>query len=240
VALVDAGLQFGDIDVLPNLQGHVTIADATARAHELDADLLNAMMAPHASGIRVLAAPSAPELSETITAEDVKGILSLLRREHKYVVVDTWSYLDDMVLATMDMADRILVVMTPEIPSVKSTKQFLEVAEALKYPLNQVDLILNKTFPRDTIRTEQLESSIKHKILMQVEFDPRSLRQAVNQGLPLLMAEPNHPLSQGFLELARQEVAALEPKLVQPSAETAPPSQQEPKRRSGLFGRLRK
>jgi pilus assembly protein CpaE len=240
VALVDASLQFGDIDALLNLQGHVTIADATARIDELDGDLLNAMLSPHASGIQVLAAPSAPEMSETITADDLKNILSLLRREFAYVVLDTWSYLDDMVLAAMDLAERILLVMTPEIPSIKSTKQFLEVAEALQYPLNQVDLVLNMTIPRDTIRQDQLESSMKHSVRAQLEFDPRSMRQAVNQGLPLVVAEPNNPLSQRFVELARLEVAALEPKPVEAPAEQAAPARPEPRRRAGLFGRLRK
>lgn len=240
VALVDASLQFGDIDALLNLQAHVTIADATARIDELDADLLNAMMSPHASGIRVLAAPPAPELSETITADDLKNILSLLRREFAYVVVDTWSFLDDMVLAALDLAERILIVMTPEIPSVKSTKQFLEVAEALQYPLNQVDLILNKIIARDTIRAEQLESSMKHTVRAQLEFDPRSIRQATNQGLPLVIAEPNHPLSQRFLELAREVVAVLEPKPVEAPAAEAAPARQEPRQRTGLFGRLKR
>jgi pilus assembly protein CpaE len=240
VALVDTSLQFGDVDAMLNLQGNVTIAEATARADELDGDLLNAMMAPHPSGIRVLAAPSAPELSETISVDDVKNILLLLRREFDFVVVDTWSYLDDMVLAAMDLADRVLIVMTPEIPSVKSTTQFLGVAEALQYPLNQVDLILNKIIPRDILRSDQLESSMKHRILIQLEFEPRGIRQAVNQGLPLIMANPNHPLSQSFLELARQEVASLSPRPVEVPAEETPSLRQEPRRRTGLFGRLRR
>jgi pilus assembly protein CpaE len=240
VALVDTSLQFGDVDAMLNLQGNVTIAEATARADELDGDLLNAMMAPHPSGIRVLAAPSAPELSETISVDDVKNILLLLRREFDFVVVDTWSYLDDMVLAAMDLADRVLIVMTPEIPSVKSTTQFLGVAEALQYPLNQVDLILNKIIPRDILRAEQLESSMKHRILIQLEFEPRGIRQAVNQGLPLIMASPNHPLSQSFLELARQEVASLSPRPVEVPADETASLRQEPRRRTGLFGRLRK
>jgi len=144
-----------------------------------------------------------------------------------------------VILATMDLADRLLIVMTPEIPSIKSTKQFFEVAEALQFPLDHIDLILNKVIPRDGIRPEQLEGSLKHKILAQLDFDPRSVRQAINQGLPLIMAEPKHPLSQGFLALAQQEVAALAPQPVAEVAEEITPSKKEPKRRSGLFGRLK-
>jgi pilus assembly protein CpaE len=197
-------------------------------------------MSPHSSGVRVLAAPSTPEMSETISPDDIKNILSLLRRDFDYILLDTWSYLDDNVLAAMDLADRVLIVMTPEIPSVRSTKQFLEIAEALQFPLDHVDLILNKLIPRDGIRPDQIERSMKHKILAQLDFAPRGVRQATNQGLPLIMADPNHALSLGFRALAEQTVAALAPEPAQaPEEEAAGPSQ-ERKRRTGLFGRLRK
>jgi pilus assembly protein CpaE len=240
VALVDASLQFGDIGVLLNLQGPRSIADAIAQKDSLDQELLSAIMSPHSSGIRVLTAPSAPEVSETITPEGLRRLLNLMRKSFEYVVLDTWSYLDDIVLSCMDVADRILIVMTPEIPSIKSTKQFFEVVEALKFPPDRLDLILNKVIPRDGIRADQLQKSMKHPILAQLDFDPRVIRQAVNQGLPLTLNEPNHPLVQGFAALAEEEIDHLQPQEVeQPEEEGAAPDT-EHKRRAGLFGRLRR
>jgi pilus assembly protein CpaE len=240
VALVDASLQFGDIDVLLNLQGNRSIADATAQINELDAMLLGALVAPHPSGIRVLAAPPTPEVAETIATEQIKTLLTILVKEFDYVVMDTWSYLDDIVLAAMDVADRMLIVMTPEIPSIKSTKQFFEVAEALQFPLDRIDLILNKVLPRDGIRAEQLEGSIKHSILAQLDFDLKSIRQSTNQGLPLTVADPKNPLAQAFLALAQQEAGELTPQPVSEPVEEAAPAQDQSKRRSGLFGRLKR
>ena len=239
VALVDASLQFGDADVLLNLQSTQTIIDATKRLDELDSDLLSVLMSTHASGIKVLRAPLSPVDSDTISPEAYKQVLDHLQKAFDFVVLDTWSYLDDTVLAAIDMAERILVVMTPEIPCVKSTKQFFEIAEALEFPLDRVDLILNKVYPRDGIRAEQIENSMKHKVRSQFEFEPQAIRKAVNQGQPLISAQPNHPLSQGFLNLAQQEVMLVEP---QPAAEAegeAAPKAERP-RRSGLFGRLKK
>jgi pilus assembly protein CpaE len=239
VALVDGSLQFGDIGVLLNLQSGQTIADATKRIQELDSDLLTVIMSSHPSGIKVLAAPpNAPE-SDTITAEAYKKIVSRLKKVFDYVLLDTWSHLDDIVLSAIDLADRILIVMTPEIPSIKSTKQFFELAEALDFPSEQIDLILNKTFPRDRIRAEQIENTMKHRILAQFEFDPRGVRPTINQGQPLILAQPNHPLSQRFLQLAEQEAAVLEPQ-PEEAAEQAVPSKAEQPTRTGLFGRRRK
>ena len=237
VALVDASLQFGDASVLLNLQGNRSFADIASNPDRIDSVLMSAVLAPHPSGIQVLAAPSSPEMSETISADNIREVLEYLLSDFDYVIMDTWSYLDDTVLAAMDLAQRLLIVMTPEIPSIKSTKLFLEVAEALKFPLDQVDLILNKVLPRDGIRPEQLENSIKHAIMAQLFFDARSVRQATNQGLPIIMSEPGNPISESFMAIAQQEVALLEPK---PEVEEEPPVALSGKRRAGLFGRLKR
>ncbi len=248
VALVDASLQFGDAHVLLDLQGQRTIADATNRIDELDSDLLSVLMAPHSSGIRVLAAPSSPAAYASIEPEVFKRMLVRLKKDFDYVLLDTWRYLDDIVLAAIDLATRILIVMTPEMPSVKATKQFFEIAEAIRLPLDRVDLILNKVIQRDGIRAEQIESYMKHRIVAQLEFEPRGIRQTINQGLPLIMAQPSHPLSQRFRELAEQEVTVLEPQPEEVtgtgSAEPAPSKRESERQarrtRTGLFGRSKK
>jgi pilus assembly protein CpaE len=239
VALVDASLQFGDAGALLNLQGSQSILDATNRIDELDSDLLTVLLATHTSGIKVLAAPPSPVDSDTISPTAYKKVLKRLQKTFDYIVLDSWSYLDDMVLAAIDLAERILLVMTPEIPAVKSTKQFFEIAEALEFPMDRIDLILNKVYPRDGVRAGQIENSMKHKIRAQFDFEPQAIRQAVNQGTAVIVQLPNHPFSQGLLRLAEQQVALTEPEPA-PTATERATLQTEHARRSGLFGRLRK
>jgi pilus assembly protein CpaE len=240
VSLVDASLQFGSLDVLLNLQGNRSIADAVGRRGDLEGDLLGALLAPHPSGVRVLAAPPTPEVSETIGADQIKEILSFMVRNSEYVVVDTWSYLDDVVLAAMDLADRILLVMTPEIPSIKGTKQFLEIAEALEFPLEQIDIVLNMVIPRDGIRADQIETSMNQPVRIQLEHVPKVMRQAVNQGLPLVMGLANHPLAERFAQLAEHEVTMLHPEPTSEAEQPVDVHQAKRPARAGLFGRLKK
>lgn len=237
VALVDASLQFGDADVLLNLQGSQSIVDATSRIDELDSDLLSVLMSTHASGVKVLAAPPTPVEFDTIGPEVYKEVLARLQKTFDYIVLDTWSYLDDTVLCAIDQAERVLLVMTPEIPSIKTTKQFFEIAEALEFPLERIDLLLNKVFPRDGIRVEQIENTMKHKVRAQFDFEPQVIRKAVNEGTPVMVGQSNHALAQAFLELAEQEVALTTP---EPAVAAGATPQAERTRRSGLFGRLKK
>jgi cyclic pyranopterin phosphate synthase len=69
-------------------------------------------------------------------------------------------------------------------------------------------------------------------------------RQTINQGLPLILAQPNHPLAQSFRQLAQREVAILSPQPEEPpgAAPGAGPGREasaprEHQGRSGLFGR---
>ena len=239
VALIDGNLQFGDCDVLLNLQGNRTIVDIVNRIDELDSDLMGVMTARHPSGIKVLAAPPTPVAFERISPDAFKKVLSQLKKDFDYVLLDTWSRLDDLVLGAIDMVDRILVVMTPEIPSIKSTKLFFDIAEALEFSVDRIDLILNKVIPRDGLRADKIESSMQHKVLAELVFDPKPIRQAINQGSPLVMVQPNHPLSQSFLQLAQELEALLTPQ-VEEVPEVLEPVESEIQRRGGLFGRLKK
>jgi pilus assembly protein CpaE len=239
VALIDASLQFGDVNVLLNLQSSLSMVDATSRLSELDADLVNALTTLHPSGLRVLPAPPTPVAFERISPDGFKRVVSKFLDQFDYVVLDTWSYLDDIVLAGIDLAERILVVMTPEIPSVKSTKQFFEITEALEFPSQRIDLILNKVIPRDGVRAEQIEENLKHGFAARFDFEPKGVRQTINQGLPLVLAQPNHPISQSCLRLAQYEVIELEPKPAEEMEEVMV-ANAEPQRRAGLFGRLKK
>jgi pilus assembly protein CpaE len=240
VALVDLNLQFGDVDALLNLQGNRSVMDAISRGEELDGDTLEALMSPHASGIKVLAAPPTPEMAERITGEQIKGVLLTMRQAFDYVVADTSSYLDDVVLAAMEVSDRLLLVMVPEIPSIKAIKQMFEITEALEFPPERIDLVLNKVVARDDIRADQLENSLRHAILAQLESDLRSMRLATNQGLPLVLSQPNLPLSAAFAELAQQLIVQLQPKATAPAEAAMEPARPERVKRVGLFGRLKK
>jgi pilus assembly protein CpaE len=149
-----------------------------------------------------------------------------------------------MILSSMELADRVLVVMVPEVPSLKSTKQFFDTLEALQLPTDRIDLVLNQVSAREGIRPENVEDNLKHPVTVQLPFDPRIVRQAANRGLPLIMIEPNHPLAQGFLVLARQEMAALEPQPAKTvgsqAAGAAETEKEERKKHPGLLGRLKR
>src|SRR5215210_2685320 len=105
VCLVDLDLSFGDVAIALQLFPAHTIADAVPLASSLDAQGLASLLTPHSAGLTTLVAPLEPGHAESIPASLVTAILTLLREQFDYVVVDTPPAFDDHVLAAFDQSD---------------------------------------------------------------------------------------------------------------------------------------
>lgn len=227
VLVVDTSLQFGDVGVLLNLYASRTIADLATHVDELDDELINDVLIPHSSGIKVLLAPPSPEVADTVTPQLIVDVLGRLKKIFDVIVVDTSSILDDVVLNVLDVSDKIIVVTTPEIPAIKDAKHFFEVTEALGYDRSRVILVLNKTDKRINIRAEDIANNIKYQVEGQLPLDERSVTTAVNQGVPYVLGDKNSLLTQSTITLSQHIIEVLNPV----DEEVGTPV------RSGIFGR---
>jgi pilus assembly protein CpaE len=233
IALVDGNLIFGDLGVIMNLVSTKTIADLSNRISELDRELLNDVMATHTSQVKVLLAPPNPQTGELVTSDHLRAILELLRREFDYVVVDTQSSFQDRALAVLDVADRIIALMTLEMPCIKNIKLFLEVAELLEYPAEKTLLVLNKADNRLGIRVENVEENIQHKVALQIANAPHEMTLAINQGVPLVIEKRGHQTAKDIFTLAGL-ISNARGATVKAGEKSAPKAQES----RGLFGRL--
>ncbi len=202
VALVDCSLQFGDVGVFLNLQAKNTLADLIPQIDELDDIILDGVLQTHSSGVKALLAPPRPEMADLVTPEHIKRILAYLRGCYEYVIADTSSSLYDLTLAILEASDLILLVITPDIPAIKDAKLFFEVMEVLGYPLEGVNLVLNKVDRHSEIQEQNIANSIKHPITARISNDPLVTLRAVNQGIPLLIGQKDKVISRDILALA--------------------------------------
>jgi len=230
VALVDFDLQFGDLGVFLNIQPQSTVADLAPRIEELDDILLDEVMQAHSSGVKALLAPPRPEMADLVAPEHMRKILTKLKGIYDYIVVDTESSLSDSTLAVLEGSDKILLVITPDIPTIKNAKLLFEVMEALDHSLEDMMLVLNKVDRRGSIQEEDIEASIKHPIACRIGNDREAALTAANQGIPLLIGQKSRPISQDILTLAHQLRGELE------KAEKAMPVEAAP----GSWGLMRR
>jgi pilus assembly protein CpaE len=123
--------------------------------------------------------------------------------------VDTPNTLADATLAVLDTADRVVLITTPDIPSIKNAKLFFEVTEALEYSLDRTILILNKADRHSNIRADDIQASIKHPVAIQIPLDERTAATAANQGVPFMMSAQSTPVAQAVMELGRHLISVM-------------------------------
>jgi pilus assembly protein CpaE len=209
-AIVDANLSFGDIGVLLDVHGTHSIVDLAQRFDELDVDLVSSVLASHGSGLKVLLSPPRPEMSELVTAQHLQKILSLLRQKFEYTIVDTFTSLQDVMLAALDQADKIMLIVTPDIPCVKDVRLFFEVIEQLEYERSLIMLVLNKIDRHSGISAEDVEKTLRHAVVVSIPTDHRAVMFSVNQGVPFVMREPGKQVSVAVIKLADRLIEDLE------------------------------
>jgi pilus assembly protein CpaE len=238
VALVDGNMTFGAIAVIMNLVSNKTIKDLADKTSELDKDLINDVLTTHASQVKILLSPPNPQLGELVTADHLRAILEALKKEFDFIVVDTQSSFQDRALTVLDLADRIVTLMTLEMPCIRNIKLFLEVAELLEYPSEKTVLVLNKADGRLGLRVENVEEHIQHKVTVQIPNAAHEMTLSINQGVPIVIDKRDHPTSKGIFQLATLLMNSRAAAAKGAEADKGQAGKKEEKKGGGLFGRL--
>jgi pilus assembly protein CpaE len=168
-----------------------------------DLELVTDVLLPHNSGLKLLLAPPQPELADAVSVEMVAGLIKSLRGDFRAVVVDTPHKLDDKTVAVLENADYILLILTPELPAIKSGKLFLELYDRLEYDRTRLGVVINKADLASGISPAKIEKILKVEHTFRIPHDPR-LILAVNRGIIVVQQEPNSPSAQAIIQLAEQ------------------------------------
>lgn len=203
VVLVDGNLQFGDVAVFVNEQGKNTVLDLAPRADELDAEIVEEVMVKHAAtGLHILAAPNRPEYAEKISSGQFSQTLEFLTRLYAYVVVDTAPYLTDLMLATIDVSDLIVLVTTQDIPAIKNSRLFLDLLQNLGVQRERIMFVMNRFDKKVNITPERVADNLKQEVALVIPADDATAVKAVNRGVPFIVDNRNQPIARGVLALA--------------------------------------
>jgi pilus assembly protein CpaE len=199
--LVDTALQFGDVAVCLNLQSKTSFIDLASRVDELEVDIVDEVLLQHDSGLRVLTAPPRPEMADEINASQVRTILEYLKQHFAYVVVDSGSTMDDITLTVLDLADLLVSVATPEIPSIKDARLLFDLLSVLEFPKEDTMFVLNKMDRKSGITASAIAENLKCTVDGEIPFDERTVTTSVNRGIPFLISDKGQPAARGMLDV---------------------------------------
>jgi pilus assembly protein CpaE len=207
VSLLDLNLEFGNAPMLMNLTSARTLADLAEDAHEqLDETTFATYLEQDRTGVRVLAGSDVPERAELVTVPAVQLAIDHLQKQSDYVVIDAPASFSQQVLAALDVADAAVIVTAAHLPSLKATKQALEVLEKLSYPTERTVLVVNRTSSAG-VEMDHVARFFNRKPDIVVPYT-EACDDAADRGRPLTVLHPDSAASKAIRDLAARIAVA--------------------------------
>ncbi len=212
VLLLDFDLQWGQVATHLNVHAGRTIIDVVHDPQALrDGELLRSYATRHSGGVLVLAAPPAAGLGSLVPADAVQMLVRTALDAFDTVVIDSGSDLDERSLSVLDLADVIVLPVTPEIPALKPVVQLLEYLNDAGSDADKAMIVLNHRSTRQIVSTAQIEGLLGVRVKAELPFDDVTCLRAANEGDPVVRSAPRSAAGVALDRLATTVFGATPP-----------------------------
>jgi Flp pilus assembly CpaE family ATPase len=201
--LLDLGFPYNHAALTANLVPTTSLAAHDgAGDHELEELLLSSCI-HHPVGMLVLPGALRVEQSELITPHLVQRALSVLTRNFNYVVVDMGVSISETALGVLERAGEILLIVTPEVTSMKDTRELLDIFQSvLNLPSGQIKVVLNRPRATTMVDRANVERQIGRPVDIELDHDGYRCDRAGVMGELLVMGASTSVLAKRLKSLA--------------------------------------
>jgi pilus assembly protein CpaE len=177
--------------------------------------------------MRVLALTNSPLFVDVLEPTRVAAAINHARRAFDVVVVDLHPSYSQLNRAIFEIADRILVPVTPDVPAIRAAIQLREIAVDLGIR-ERLAMVVNRV--NSGVSLEDLERTIGMTAFARINSGGMVFVKAANEGRTVIDRFPKERVSDDFRVLARA--------LVAPAGTAAEPAL-APRAGFRLFGRVK-
>ena len=202
--LVDMAFDLGDVASHLDIHPRFAMADVLDKHGQMDAGNLESSLLRHSSGIYYLGEKEMAGEPEQISPEQVRQMLAHLKESFRYVVLDLPHSFDTHAYEAFQIADRILLVATSDLSTMRATRYALRVFRSLGYDKSKVQVVLNRVSKKDAITAGQFAETLEYPISFEIASDFRSVIESINAGEPLILKKPKSDVSKNLISLAEQ------------------------------------
>lgn len=230
VAIVDLTPMGGHVATHLDMRPKLTIADLMRDSQGLISPeiLRSTYLQRHERGVLVLAGSPHPATEALMSGEEAGKILDGVLTAVPTVIVDLGSHLDDRVMTSLEAADDVVIVVTPDFPALKSVYAFFEFMAEVAPRAPEPTVVVNEVYALQTLTPADIENALGRRVAIRVPYDPLIYLRAANQGTPVFASAPTSQPARRYDQLAGILLG-----------EDAPGVPQEQRRRglAGMFGR---
>lgn len=213
VLAVDVSLPFGDLDMYLTKENHTRdLEDISAQTERLDESLLDSMVQHLGPAFDFIPSPASFEKSIHIEPERVSELITIAKNFYDYILVDFGSSLDQIGIWIIEHLEKLCIVSTPSLPSLRRAGQLLKLCKEYEVPMSHIEIILNCADSRFPFSSTKIEEVIGRPIDKRFPTDFGAVQESLLFGQPLLLAAPKSRLSKTIINWAADLTGSSPPK----------------------------
>lgn len=200
VVVIDMDFQSGDVAILFDIKPKITIYD-WIKANSDAQENIEHYLLKHQSGVEILAAPVRLELAEEITSDHMKNLLSIVTKKYDLIIIDTPPQLFENELVILENADKILLVINNDLPTLKNSTILLDTLKNLGFQ-NKTKIILNRNTRSAGINKEHVTGIIGNLIYGNIPNEERLAIISANKGIPFTISHKRSKIANSIIALS--------------------------------------
>ena len=202
--LVDLDLNFGTTGLDFNEEGAQSIADAILSPERFDEAVLERLLTKATDHLSLFTSPATLDRTYDLDVETFEHVIGLVRSSVPYIVLDLPHIWSDWFKSAVIGADEIIVVVQPELASLRNGKNLIDFLKAARPNDAPPRLVINCVGvpKRPEIPVKDFAGAIDVEPELVLPFDPQLFGTAANNGQMISDVAPESKCSQGVDYLA--------------------------------------
>lgn len=205
-ALIDLSPGLGTADVLLDLEPERSWADLLPVMDELTDKHLRLAVTEYRPGMDLLACPPGLLEDERLGREDIASLLDVFREKYEVIFLDTASGWGSVNRAAYLFADLRLMVLTPDVPCLRSTRRYLN---SIPEKEITVGLVINQYSPGAAVEPQEIAEHLDLKVFSVLPMDPNGVWSNVSYGQPCVLRK-NSRLGKSFRRMAKKVLKCVD------------------------------
>jgi pilus assembly protein CpaE len=190
----------------------------------------------HSSGAYALSQAGQLEQLSRFRPEAIARVIRGIARHFDALVLDGLRDFEDPAIYALDLADRVLLVVTEDVPSVRGAVRCLDIFRRIGFPDSRLTLVVNRHRPGAPVQPAAIAEALRLPVAATIANEFEVVEQAINDGVALADVAPRAKVTRDLESLA---VRLLQEASGGPAIGAAPaPSAQAAGGVSGFFGKL--
>jgi MinD-like ATPase involved in chromosome partitioning or flagellar assembly len=200
VLLVDADTVTGHVTTSLGIEAVRTVADSWHdEAEGGSIETLTEIAAAHASGMRVVSLTDSPLDVDILDPARVAAEIQAARTAYDVIVIDLHPSYSELNQAMFEIADRIIVPVTPDVPAIRAAVQLRDVAtnDAFK---ERLAMVVNRA--NSGVGVADMERTVGMPALALIRSGGLLFVRAANEGRTVIEMFPKERITADFDALA--------------------------------------